>query len=295
MKDCTPAGDCHFNKFRRPLYFHGMLVDEKSFHDEQEYHAQKRRLLNRMLYGSGVVCGLHFTDSTQNTITISCGLALDCAGCEIYVPCDVSVKVPVPKDQPKDPCAPKVRGQEICYRIRISCTEEDTDFEQVRLPGGGCDDKTCKPTRKREGFCITFDECGCPPQQRTSALCAEFIETLKDPVKCGCGCGCSCEAGHGVSLGTVRVKVDGTIIGKPTYDCRDYVFSAHMFKQLMTSPKAQSGDCACPDQWERLRDLLTLVCKTQEENTKLRREVNDHAQTIQQMQAQGGSAPNPVP
>src|SRR5262245_9355960 len=173
MKDCTATNDCHFNKFRRPLYFHGMLLDDSDFRDEQEYHAQKRRLLNRMLHGSGVVCGLMFTHDAR-TITISCGLALDCSGHEIYVPRDVTVSVPVPENQPKDPCAPKNDGKSVCYRIRIAYTDEATDFEQVHLPGGGCDDKTCKATRTREGFCITFHECECP-EPRKPVGCQDLI------------------------------------------------------------------------------------------------------------------------
>ena len=49
---------CDYNEFRRLRYFHGMLLDDKDFQAEQQYHAGKRRLLNRMLHGSGVVCGL---------------------------------------------------------------------------------------------------------------------------------------------------------------------------------------------------------------------------------------------
>ncbi|MCI1278634.1 MAG: hypothetical protein LKG23_06590 [Nitrospira sp.] len=265
MKDCTPTGDCHFNKFRRPLYFHGMLLDDKDFRDEQEYHSKKRRLLNRMLHGSGVVCGLLFAKSDENTITMSCGLALDCAGQEIYVPSDVTFPVPVPDKEPKNPCAPKQGGKKICYRIRIAYTEEDTDFEQIHLPGGGCDDKTCKPTRKREGFCIKFDECECP-ETRKPAECKDLTVGFHQPVTCGCGCDCTCGADHWVSIGTMHVA-DGKIVGDPTYDCRDYVFSGQMLKQLFTQVPPPTDDCACPDQFERFKELLSLICKTAERTT----------------------------
>lgn len=273
MKDCTPPGDCHFNKFRRPLYFHGMLLDDKDFRDEQEYHAQKRRLLNRMLYGSGVVCGLLFRRIDEKTITMSCGLALDCAGHEIYVPCDVTFPIPVPDKEPKDPCVPKQHGKEICYRIRIAYTEEDTDFEQVRLPGGGCDDKACKPTRKREGFCIKFDECECP-KTRNPADCKDLTAGFDKPVTCACGCACTCAAEHWVSIGTLHVA-DGKIVGDPTYDCRDYVFSGQMLKQLFTQVSPPTGDCACPDQYERLKELLALICKTGKQGEVLQQSVDD--------------------
>ncbi len=271
MKDCTSNGHCHFNKVRRPLYFHGMLLDEKGFRDEQEYHTQKRRLLNRMLHGSGVVCGLTFSNG-DTTITVSCGLALDCAGYEIFVPCNVTVKVPKPEKDAKDRCDPEDNGREICYRIRIAYKEEDTGFEQVLLPGGGCDDKTCKPTRKREGYCIKFSECPCP-EERKPAKCEEIIAGFDRPVKCGCGCDCSCEEQHWVSLGTVRVTAEGKIVGKPTYECRDYVFSGQMLKQILTAVPPPSGECACPDQFERLKDLLKLICQTGRQISELEQSV----------------------
>jgi hypothetical protein len=273
MKDCTPTGDCHFNKFRRPLYFHGMLLDEKGFRDEQEYHSQKRRLLNRMLHGSGVACGLKFKKEGDTSFTISCGLALDCGGYEIFVPCDVTVKVPKPEDVSKDPCAPKVRGREICYRIRISYRDEDTGFEQVLLPGGGCDDKTCKPTRKREGYCIKFDECQCP-EERKPARCDDIVKGLDRPIQCSCGCDCACGEQHWVSLGTVRVTEEGMMVGEPSYACRDYLFSGQMLKQMLTPDPPASGDCACPDQFERLKDLLKLICTMGKQTNEFEQVVN---------------------
>lgn len=273
MKDCTSTGDCHFNKFRRPLYFHGMLLDDKDFRDEQEYHAQKRRLLNRMLHGSGVVCGLLVKKNDENNIAISCGLALDCSGYEIYIPCEVTVPVPAPGNAPKEPCAQKDLNKVVCYRIRIAYTEEDTDFEQVHLPGGGCDDTTCKATRKREGFCIKLDECECP-EARTSTDCENLIPSFDKPVKCGCGCGCSCGKEHWVSLGTVRVDTDGKIIAVSD-QCRDYVFSSQMLKQLFTQVPPPTGDCACPDQYERLKELLGLICKMGKQNEVLQKSVDD--------------------
>jgi hypothetical protein len=268
-----------------------MLLDDKDFRDEHEYHAQKRRLLNRMLHGSGVVCGLLFPADKNNvgekTITISCGLALDCSGYEIYIPCDVTVAIPVPGKEASDPCAKKDDGKEVCYRIRIAYTEEDTDFEQVHLPGGGCDDKTCKATHKREGFCIKFIECECP-EQRKPADCKDLIAGFDNPIACGCGCGCSCGVEHWVSLGTVKVTAKGKIVEKPTYQCREYVFSGQMLKQLFTQVPPPTGDCACPDQLERIKELLSLICKTLQTNdtveknvTQLKREVDTRNKQIE--------------
>lgn len=275
MKDCAPQDNCDFNKFRRPLYFHGMLLDDADFRDEQEYHTQKRRLLNRMLHGSGVVCGLALEKMDDKTLTISCGLALDCSGCEIFVPRDFKIPVPQPGSVPAAPCAPPPGDTTICYRIRIACTEQDSDLKQVQLPGGGCDDKTCKATRKREGFCVKFERCECPAS-RATAKCEEIIPGFDNPLICGCGCDCSCGTQHWVSLGTVGVRLDGTISAPPTYQCREYVFSGQMLKQLFSPVSPATDNCACPDQLERFKDLLRLICSNDKRSQNLDQKLDEH-------------------
>ena len=53
---------------------------------EQRYHCSKRALLNRLLHGSGVVCGLGVTASDESTLMIESGAALDYQGREIVLP-----------------------------------------------------------------------------------------------------------------------------------------------------------------------------------------------------------------
>jgi hypothetical protein len=35
-----------------------------------------------------------------------------------------------------------------------------------------------------------------------------------------------------------------------------------MLKQLLTRKDADTGDCACPDQFERLKEVLGAICQT---------------------------------
>src|SRR5262249_45323068 len=167
------------------------------------------------------------------------------------------------------------QGKEICYRIRLAFTDEDTDYQQVQLPGGTCGDRTCKPSRKREGFCVDLHPCKCLPE-RTPFDCNDPGPNV-DYVRCSCGCECSCGEEHWVSIGTVRVT-DGKISGGPTYECRDYVISGPMLKQIFTRPKTEDEDeeCACPDQFERLKETLGLICKTQVSGEKLDYQVRSH-------------------
>ncbi len=71
--------------FERPRYFAGKLVTAEDFELEQRYHIEKRRLLNRMLRGAGIVTGLGVVESERGTVTVAPGFALDPHGREILV------------------------------------------------------------------------------------------------------------------------------------------------------------------------------------------------------------------
>lgn len=72
--------------FARNKYFFGKLLTVRDFEVEQQYFNDKRRVLNQLLFGTGVVCGLITTRVDGRTIVIESGLALDCTGREIVVP-----------------------------------------------------------------------------------------------------------------------------------------------------------------------------------------------------------------
>jgi hypothetical protein len=157
---------CDYNKFRRPRYFHGMLLDDKDFLAEQAYHADKRRLLNRSLHGSGVVCGLELRAKCGGKgIELTPGLALDCCGNEIWVTetvnLDISKLLP-PKDtcKPKTDCPDPATSNECKpYYLGIRFEEKGSDPVSVYLPGADCSERTCEYSRYKEGFCVEIVEC----------------------------------------------------------------------------------------------------------------------------------------
>ncbi|HET9531898.1 MAG TPA: hypothetical protein VFQ92_16180, partial [Blastocatellia bacterium] len=164
---------CDYNEFRRPRYFHGMLLDDKDFLAEQGYHAGKRRLLNRMLHGSGVVCGLDLNGKKgAQWIEVTSGLALDCCGNEIWVNksrrFDLAQLLPAEKLPPdKAICKEPEEGDELKqYYIGIRYDEKGTDPVSVYLPGAGCEERTCENSRVKEGYCIEIAEC--PPKKELS-------------------------------------------------------------------------------------------------------------------------------
>jgi hypothetical protein len=71
----------------RPNYFYGKLLDEQHFKMEQSYFNNKRWLLNRLLFGSGVVCGLGLSEPDgDGMVWLQPGVAIDGCGREIVVP-----------------------------------------------------------------------------------------------------------------------------------------------------------------------------------------------------------------
>lgn len=79
--------------FERNKYFYGKLLTVDDFETEQRYMNDKRRMLNRFLYGSGVVCGLNVVPIDDMTISVEPGLALDFSGREIVVDTPVVKKL----------------------------------------------------------------------------------------------------------------------------------------------------------------------------------------------------------
>jgi len=163
--------ECGYNEFRRLRYFHGMLLDDKDFREEQQYHANKRRLLNRMLHGSGVVCGLELRGKKgKKSIQVTPGLALDCSGNEIWVPKDLKIDLTTllpPKNQLKGgpDCRPVDEKDPLkTYYIGIRYDEKPTSPVSVYLPSGDCEERTCENSRWKEGYCVEIVECCYDPE-----------------------------------------------------------------------------------------------------------------------------------
>src|SRR5258705_5142121 len=82
--------------FVRNRYFYGKLLDVYHFELEQDYSNGKRWLLNRLISGYGVVCGLDVQPADKvRGVKVTSGIAIDRAGREIVVP-RTSVPIEVP-------------------------------------------------------------------------------------------------------------------------------------------------------------------------------------------------------
>lgn len=79
--------------FERNRYFYGKLLSVDDFETEQKYMNDKRRLINRFLHGTGVVCGMNVIAVDDTTLSIEKGLALDFAGREIVISAPVTTRL----------------------------------------------------------------------------------------------------------------------------------------------------------------------------------------------------------
>ena len=149
------SGVCDYNEYQRLRYFHGMLLDDKDFQAEQAYHIRKRRFLNRMLHGWGVVCGLELKGNKgDRSIDVTSGMALDCCGNEIWVPhtkpIDLMSLLPdQDKGKNEGECLEQPDGKPRSYYIGVRYYERPSSPVSVYLPSGSCEERTCENSSPR--------------------------------------------------------------------------------------------------------------------------------------------------
>ena len=71
--------------FNRNRYYKGKMLTSADFEAEQLYMNNKRRFVNQMIGGSGIVCGLSVISLDDLSIMLESGVAIDDAGREIVV------------------------------------------------------------------------------------------------------------------------------------------------------------------------------------------------------------------
>lgn len=261
--ECSDNKRCEYNKFKRDRYFHGMLMTDRDFREEQNYHIEKRKLHNRMLHGWGVVCGLGIkaTVPESSTVIITPGMALDCWGNEIHVCDDFEVDFgdvcSETKTNETNPCEEKGAAQDCKYYVGIKYAEISTDPIPVYTPGGGCEEKVCDHSRIREGFCIKlFKKPPCEPKLQTKAMMDEIIKCgkmveVKSGTKAECvqkvmknfcedsvyPCpSCCCDGEPYVVLGSIdfsgdKITGDKIIVN----DKRRYVFTPYLWQYAVAA------------------------------------------------------------
>ncbi len=84
--------------FERNRYYTGKMLTSVDFEAEQTYMNNKRRFLNSMMYGSGIVCGLNVVSLDDLSLLVESGVAIDGSGREIVVESSVVKKLSAIED-----------------------------------------------------------------------------------------------------------------------------------------------------------------------------------------------------
>jgi hypothetical protein len=179
--------DCTAGLFKRLNFFHGMLLAEQDFRDEQEYFREKLKMHNRLLHGYGIVIGLGLkkkdpesAEETTCQVYIEPGVALDCDGNEIIVCNEHVLNLTAKLEELKkkkeysvaDQCSPPGPLWKIYVGIRYCECKSDPEPQYT----SSCSDDQLHPefSRTREGFkSKLFTEIELPS-------CPEFHVSRKD-------------------------------------------------------------------------------------------------------------------
>ncbi len=180
-RDARPPGDLKTPVRNR--YFYGKLLDVMHLEMEQDYFNSKRALINRLVIGPGVVCGLDVELSEDNnSVIVLPGIAIDRCGREIVV-----TKPSQPVDLPPHPRHPSENGgyqqqqqgkyEPRKYEHHDYCEEEyahvvlcyhECESDPVRAAAGDCESVAlCVAGSVREQFEVTVRE-GFAPERRSN-------------------------------------------------------------------------------------------------------------------------------
>ena len=162
----------------RNRYFHGKLLDVYHFELESDYMNAKRHLLNRLVSGYGVVCGLDVKcEPDDRHVVVEPGVAIDKWGREIVVP-ERTRPIAIPEHllvaeggetqgyqkqkagYPKGEERPE--DDEGAFRVMLCYHECDSDPTPVMAGDCGTVDE-CAAGSIRERYRITFKEGPAPP------------------------------------------------------------------------------------------------------------------------------------
>ena len=127
--------------FERNRYYPGKMLTSADFQAEQNYHINKVRFLNGLMYGTGVVCGLGVFSLDDQSVLIESGAAIDGHGREIIV--DSSTVKKLSAIEGFDSLTGEIarlfvrfKEQEIHNVYSVNRSEDDKEYEFNRISEG---------------------------------------------------------------------------------------------------------------------------------------------------------------
>lgn len=146
------------SRFLRNHYFRGKLLTARDFEAEQDYMNNKRHLLNRMINGTGVICGLGIDDVELSEIDMNIkirfktgGLAIDGWGREIIVPIEDSPRDIRVKKQSTQVNLTLTDLESAPYYLYLEYNPLEGEMVNSASENSGCGE-TCCPNRVIEDF-----------------------------------------------------------------------------------------------------------------------------------------------
>lgn len=160
--------------FVRNHFFYGKLMDVDQFEKEQSYGMAKRALMNRLVIGHGVVCGLDVVKDpeSEGLILVLPGVAIDGCGREIIIPDAVSINPHQLTDDEGQPVGELIESGlvEICLAYK----EFKTDPVPVLVPDCDRTDNNCAHSTIKEEFYILVRNAEGDPSVPTSCKLGEL-------------------------------------------------------------------------------------------------------------------------
>ena len=142
--------NCNFHKFEKNKYFYGKLMTVRDFEAEQQYFDGKRYLINRLLHGTGIVCGFENVKLIKKEGEplelnfIDGGMALTCCGHEIVVPSGTQKQIIDGKGEP-------VSSLTNFPNLYLKYKSYDSGYIAVASNSSSCEEKCC-PGRVVDDF-----------------------------------------------------------------------------------------------------------------------------------------------
>lgn len=261
--------------FERNNYYFGKLLTARDFFLEQCYFNEKRWLINRMILGWGVVCGLEveLVDAVSKRIKIKPGLAIDCCGHEIAVCEAVEKEIRLSEEECEQNQA--LQKPEDIY---VGLQYWECKTEEVAIAPAACkEEDKCEFNRIRDYYKICFlkpSQVDLTPEQQFCPLEEHVSQDLRqyicEKLKAGCPQCPEKPRNHAVILAKIILTENGSI--EKMINCDEHRRSVYGNKTLFDLINCYHGDLPkiTKISWEHGKtkewnEFLTLIHREKEE------------------------------
>lgn len=127
--------------FERNRYYPGKMLTSADFQAEQNYHINKGRFLNNLMYGRGIICGMGVFSLDDQSVLIESGAAIDGSGRNVIIDSSAVKKLSAIEGFDSltgDVARLKVRfrEQDVHSVYSVNHKEDDREYEYNRIAEG---------------------------------------------------------------------------------------------------------------------------------------------------------------